>query len=61
MTIIDLFILGEPVYKRGTAASDCPAGYTDNDGLCSKNQKRRFNRRKNNRKNKRKNKNKKYI
>lgn len=48
------------MYKKGPAASACEAGYTDNDGLCSKNKRRRFNRRKNNRKNKRKNKNKKY-
>jgi hypothetical protein len=50
-------VLGQPVYKQGPAGSDCPAEYTDNDGLCKKNKMKRINRRK---KNKRRNKNKKY-
>ena len=49
------------MYKEGTAGSDCPGGYVNNDGLCSKNsQRRRVNRRKNKKNSKRKNKNKKY-
>jgi len=50
------------VYELGSAGSACEAmGYVNNDGLCSKNnRRRRVNRKKNKKNNKRKNKNKKF-